>query len=90
MQSQAAQWRGTDIRGVSACSNPRMILAFNVTHYRYMDLIETLAAKLDRILTELRQLLELGTVTTIIVRVATLNILAFRERSVTAPPFAAV
>lgn len=45
---------------------------------------------LDRILTELRQLLELGTVTTIIVRVATLNILAFRERSVTAPPVAAV
>jgi hypothetical protein len=45
---------------------------------------------LDRILTELRQLLELGTVTTIIVRVATLNILAFRERSVTAPQIAAV
>jgi hypothetical protein len=45
---------------------------------------------LDRILTELRQLLELGTVTTIIVRVATLNILAFRERSVTAAPVAAV
>jgi hypothetical protein len=34
---------------------------------------------LDRILTELRQFLELGTVTTIIVRAATLNILAFRE-----------
>jgi hypothetical protein len=45
---------------------------------------------LDRILTELRQFLELGTVTTIIVRAATLNILAFRERSVTAPPVAAV
>jgi hypothetical protein len=34
---------------------------------------------LDRILTELRQLLELGTVTTIIMRAATLNILAFRD-----------
>jgi len=34
---------------------------------------------LDRILTELRQFLELGTVTTIIVLAATLNILAFRE-----------
>ena len=27
------------------CSNPRMIQAFNAAHYRYMDLIETLAAK---------------------------------------------
>ena len=45
---------------------------------------------LDRILTELRQFLELGTVTTIIVRAATLNILAFRERSATAPQAAGV
>jgi len=27
------------------CSNPRMIQAFNAAHYRYMDLIETLATK---------------------------------------------
>jgi hypothetical protein len=27
------------------CSNPRMIQAFNAAHYRYMDLIESLAAK---------------------------------------------
>ncbi len=49
------------------------------------DRVTSVLSHLGRILTELRQHLELGTVTTIIVRAATLNILAFRERSATAP-----
>jgi hypothetical protein len=48
------------------------------------DRVTSVLSHLGRILTELRQHLELGTVT-IIVRAATLNTLAFRERSVTAP-----
>jgi hypothetical protein len=54
------------------------------------DRVTSVLSHLGRILTELRQHLELGTVTTIIVRAATLNTLAFRERSVTAPQAAGV
>ena len=62
----------------------------NNRHKAVRDRVMSVLPYWDRILTELRQLLELGTFTTIIVRVATLNILAFRERSVTAARAAGV
>lgn len=54
------------------------------------DRVISVLPYLDRILTELRQLLELGTIITIVMWAATLNILAFREQPVTAPQAAGV